>query len=489
MRLTPQDTTFLYAETASGPMHGAGVMVLEDEAPFEKIYQHIESRLHLVPRYRQRLALVPFNMARAKWVDDPQFKLENHVVRHEVPEGTSVEEGIAFALELNEPLMDRSRPLWAMHVIEGVAGHTVLLHQNHHAMIDGVSGVDLSMVLLDLAPDTPHPAPPERPWSPEPMPSGFELMSEALAESLQDLREAQPLRAFGATGDRGQLLQKGAGVAARFLTTPVIQAPWNAGLVGPRRKLAWTRHPFAEFREIRRTFGGTINDVVLTVVTEAAARYLSAHDEITENQHLRIMCPVSVRREDEQGELGNRVSGIFPVLPAWPMDVVERLSAVREETERIKADRDAQALELMMESMPPIPPVAMAPTLLVGTPFDPTAWAALAPPPIPPRIGPRLPYFGFNFTCTNVPGVQVPQFIAGHKVLYTVLALMLGGTLGYGVAVNSYNQELFFHFMSEPRLMPDVELMRSGVDEAFYELLQEARRAAAAADAGLGEKR
>ncbi len=483
MRLTTQDTSFLYAETASGPMHGAGVMVLEGEAPFERIFQHVESRLHLVPRYRQRLVFVPFNLARAKWVDDPDFKLENHVVRHEVPAGSSVADGIAFAIELNEALMDRRRPLWSMQVIEGVPGHTLILHQNHHAMIDGVSGVDVSMVLLDLAPDAPPPPPPEHEWKPDPLPNPFDLMSEAVGDGLQSLHESLPSAGGNGGEERAEHVRRGTEVATRFLTSPVIQAPWNAGMVGPKRKLAWTRHPFAEFREIRRSFGGTINDVVLTVVTEAAARYLAAHDEPAENQRFRVMCPVSVRREDERGELGNRVSGIFPLLPAWPMDVVERLQAVREETERIKANQEAQALEMVMESMPEIPPVAMAQTLLIGTPFDPTAWTATAPPPVPPRFGPRLPFFGFSFTCTNVPGVQVPQFIAGYKVLYTVLALMLSGPLGYGVAVSSYNQDLFFHLMSEPRLLPDVERMREGVDEAFYELLQEARRADASADA------
>ena len=227
--------------------------------------------------------------------------------------------------------------------------------------------------------------------------------------------------------------------------------------------------------------------MVLAVVSESAARYLKKHDELTENQHFRVMCPVSVRREDERGELGNRVSGIFPMLPAWPMDMVERLEAVRQETERIKANQEAQALEMIMETMPEVPPVAMAQTLLVGTPFDPSAWAAAMPPPVPPRFGPRPPFFGINFTCTNVPGVQVPQYIAGHKILYTVLALMLSGTLGYGVAVSSYNQELFFHLICEPRLLPDVELMRTGVDDAFEELLQKARSAAATAGGQNGE--
>ena len=121
-------------------------------------------------------------------------------------------------------------------------------------------------------------------------------------------------------------------------------------------------------------------------------------------------------REDEHGALGNRVSGIFPIVSASPKDIVDRLDKVRFEMEHIKHNREAQAMELMTETMPSIPPVAMVPTRLVGTAFDPTRLAARLPTPVPPSLGPRPPLLGFNFTCTNVPGVQVPQYIAGHQL-------------------------------------------------------------------------
>jgi hypothetical protein len=240
--------------------------------------------------------------------------------------------------------------------------------------------------------------------------------------------------------------------------------------------MRWSRHEFSEFREIRRAFGGTINDVVLTAVSEGAARYLAQHDEDGTGKHFRIMCPVSVRTEDEQGALGNRVSGIFPMLPAWPMDVLERLQAVRAEMEQIKDNEEAQALTLMNETSTSVPAMAMAPTLLVGTPFDPTALAARFPAPVLPKLGPRPPFYGFNFTCTNVPGVQVPQYLAGHQVEFMLGLLMLSGTLGYGVAVGSYNQQMLFNYIAEDRLMPDLETMSDAVGAAFAELLAEARK-------------
>jgi hypothetical protein len=188
------------------------------------------------------------------------------------------------------------------------------------------------------------------------------------------------------------------------------------------------------------------------------------------------MCPVSVRTEDEQGALGNRVSGIFPSLPATPMRILERYHAVLAETEAIKRNEEAQALTLVNESTPSYPAALMAPALLVGTDFDPTTFAAQYPGPVLPSFGQRPPYFGFNFTCTNVPGVQVPMYIAGHRMETMLGVLMLGGSLGYGVAVGSYNQEMIFAMIGETRLMPDLENMSAAVEGAFAELLAEARK-------------
>ncbi|MDA1076058.1 MAG: WS/DGAT domain-containing protein [Proteobacteria bacterium] len=261
----------------------------------------------------------------------------------------------------------------------------------------------------------------------------------------------------------------------RFIAEPVITAPWNASSVGPRRNLLWRVHLFSEFREIRQAFGGTINDIALAVVCEAAARYLKVHNENVEGRNLRLMCPVNVRRADETGSLGNRVSAIFPILAASPMEMTDRLKRVRWETEHIKQNRDAQAMELMMETVPQVPPFAMAQTLLVGTRFDPTALAARMPLPVLPQFLPRPPLMGFNFTCINVPGAQTAQYLCGHEVTDTIGVLMLGGTLGYGVAVGSYNQKIYFNFVCDPRLLPDLDVMANSADDAFTELLASAR--------------
>ncbi|MGI9323622.1 MAG: wax ester/triacylglycerol synthase domain-containing protein [Pseudomonadales bacterium] len=472
MRLSDEDAAFLYAETASGPMHGASIAILEGVIDFDTVYAHIDARLHLVPRYRQRLAFVPFNVAHPKWVDDPDFDLRNHVKHHRLNAGCQLEDAIEAALVLAEPLLPRSRPLWLTYVIEGLEDRTILLQLGHHAMVDGASGVDISLLLFDLQKHAAAPEPPKSAWSPAPLPSAAKLAAEAAAETLQNLTDSNPFRSQNFSTDRFELLRRATESITRFVAEPVITAPWNVGAVGPKRELAWRKFSFSQFRDIRKKFGGTINDVVLAVVVEAAARYMQDHGVTTKGRHVRVMCPVNVRSEDETGALGNRVSGIFPVFDAEPQAITERLRKVRWETEQIKQNREAQAASLLRELAPSIPAALMAPTLLVGTPLDPTALAARFPPPLPSNLVGRAPLLGFNFTCTNVPGVQTPQYVAGHQVLDTLVLLMLGGNLGYGVAVMSYNQNLYFNFVCDPRLMPDVELMASSVEEAFHELLE-----------------
>lgn len=206
------------------------------------------------------------------------------------------------------------------------------------------------------------------------------------------------------------------------------------------------------------------------------ARYLKEHDERVDGAHLRIMCPVNVRTEGQQGALGNQVSAIFPMLPAWPMQPATRLGAVCAEVERIKEEQEAQALTLLQNSVPEPWPVAMMGSQLVGTPLDPTALSARFPIPLLPAIGGwRPPNFGLNFVCTNVPGVQVPQYLCGHRVLDTIGVLVLSGNIGLGVTILSYNQALYFSFICEPRLLPDLEVLTNAAEAAYGELLAAAR--------------
>ena len=483
MRLSPMDASFLYTESASGPMHISSIYVLEGELSRGRVHEHFAERIHLVPSYRRKIAHIPLNLSHAKWVDDPDFDLGYHIRHHELPPDATLQDGIDAATKLNEPMLDRRRPLWLVYVITGIPDRTLILQMTHHAMIDGASGVELTTVIYDFQPTPREIEPPDAPWRPAAAQTGMDLFGEALRENLAKLGDASSRSLLPNTPKQRELVGRAAEVFGNFLMRPAITAPFNAGAVGPRRRVLYLKKPFGEIREIRRALGGTINDVALTVVSEAVARYLRAHGERVDRQHLRIMCPVNVRTEDQEGTLGNQVSAVFPMLPAWPMPSRARLAAVRTEMERIKGREEAQAMTLVSESAGRVWPLAMAPTQLVGTPLDPTALAARVPAPVPPNIGWRPPNPGINFVCTNVPGVQVPQYLAGHKVLDTIGLLVLTGNVGFSITILSYNKELFFGFICEPRLLPDLELIVEGVRAAFGDLLDEAHREAGQADA------
>jgi len=481
-RLTAQDASFLYGESFSGPTHVGMLSFFEGEIAYERLFRHFEQRLHLLPRYSQRLALVPFNLAHASLEDDPNFKLENHVKYHQLPAGTSEAEFIKAAMRIFEPPLSRTRPLWEIHAFTGLEGdRTGMLWKIHHCLVDGVSAMELTTVIFDFHPDAPPPQPPEKPGTPHRAPS----LAENLLNAIQDLMDEQLNAAWRAQemlrkpkqlAEQTKQLGETAQALSRMLARPIVAAPWNAGLCSQRRSFARSRYPFADFRAIRNALGGTVNDVVLTSLSEAAARYLKQHDCKPGNLPLRIGCPVNVRREDQHGTLGNRVSMMFPELPATPMDLVKRLEAVKQETERIKAERLPQGLELLSEATNLFPPSIMGLTSLLATfSLDSAAMLSRLAPSIPAA---GVPGFGINFIATNVPGVQVAQYLAGHQMIDQVGLIPCAGNLGYGVAITSYNQNMHFGLMSEPRMMPDVDVMKSLLDEVFAELKEIAQKAA-----------
>src|SRR6202521_742746 len=235
---------------------------------------------------------------------------------------------------------------------------------------------------------------------------------------------------------------------ARMMVRQIVAAPWNAGLVTPARSLAWLTVSFGDVRAIRNTLGGTVNDVVLAILSEAAARYLKHHEVRTNHAPLRIGCPVNVRRSSENAALGNRVSMMFPELPSEPMEVGERLQAVIRETERIKAGNEPQALELMLAGSDLIAPTVVGFGSVIGTnAIDLASRLGALAPGLTRML--TLPPPGINFIATNVPGAQVPLFLEGRKMIEMVGLVPLGANLGYNVAIVSYNQKLIFGMMAE----------------------------------------
>ena len=472
-RLTSQDATFIYGETRNGPLHIGSISFFEDEIAYPELMRHFESKLPLVPRYRQRLVPVPFNLDHATFEDDPDFALENHVKFHQLPPDTSEAQLIETVMAVFRKPLDRNRPLWETHLFNGFKGNrSVIMWSIHHCLVDGVSGMELLNVVMDFRPDPPAATESNAaPWSPKPLPGPLRQVIGATLDRAQEQVDSMR-RLSRVAPDYGSFKDLGtdAGALARLtrqMMRPIAATPWNAGLVSQERTLAWMRTSFADTRAIRSAFGGTVNDVVLTMLSEGAARYLRHHGG-QPSAPFRIGCPVNVRRDDESGSLGNRVSMMFPELPAEPMDPVARLKLVTAETQRIKEAGEPQALERLMRYGEGVSPAFVA--MLAGIATSAMDAAVSLQRILPSWTRPAAQPPGMNFIATNVPGSQVPLYLAGHRMVDYIGLLPLGSNLGFGVPIVSYNQYLYFTMMAEPNLMPDPDRMKSLVEQVFEEL-------------------
>ena len=476
-RLTAQDASFLYSESFHGPTHIGTLSFFDGHLGYDDVASQVMGRIHLIPRYRQKLHFVPFNVNHATWEDDADFDIARHVFFHALPPGTPEEEAIAAAMASHETMLDRGRPLWEMHVYDGLAGDRSLVHWKvHHCMVDGVSGMELTTVLFDFEPEAAAPEPPAEAWQPGPAPSPAETMTAAISDLAQQQAEAarrtQDLfRRPEALAERMGLLNQTGQALTEMGSSPAVGAPWNRPPVSSQRSFAWSRFPFGEVRGIRGVLGGTVNDVVLAMLGEGAARYLAEHGVDVAGSKLRIGCPVSVRREGESGSLGNRVSMMFAAISAERMDAKARLAEVVSVTQRVKELREPQGLEVMMETTESMPPglVGLA-SAISSAATDAMTNFALAAPQLPGAASLPVPPPAMNFVATNVPGVQVPQYLAGRRMLDSVGLIPLGGSMGYGVAIQTYNQNLYIGMMAEPRLMPDVGRMKELVEAAYADL-------------------
>jgi WS/DGAT/MGAT family acyltransferase len=340
--------------------------------------------------------------------------------------------------------------------------------------------MDLLNASLDLRPDAPVlPTPSRRRL--EPLPGPARSFATALIDTVQkrldEAREAAALIEKPiAAAERLASTVNIAGRMMHMFSRRIAAAPWNARLVSNERSLAYLKIPFAELRTIRNVLGGTANDAVLAILGEAAARYMAHHNVHAGDYPIRIGCPVNVRREAEGG-LGNRVSMMFPELSAAPMDAVARLRAVAATTMKLKMAREPQALDYLLAGAEMIPPPLIGAGSAISTTAAGAATKISTLLPAVRRILP-LPAPAINFIATNVPGAQVPLYLAGRKMIDMIGCVPIAANLGYSVAIVSYNRNLIFGMMADPQLMPDLDRMRSYATEVFDELAKAARLAA-----------
>ena len=452
-RLSGLDASFLHLEDASAHMHVASVMLFEgDPPPYDELLEGIERRLHLVPRYRQRLAHVPLAQGRPKWVDDPHLNLRYHVRATALPAPGTEEELQALAGRVFSQQLDRDKPLWELWLVDGLeGGRFALLAKTHHALVDGISGIDIVSVLFDVSPEPAAPADPGNRWLPRPLPSRAQLLGEALLERATVPGEvARSVRAVFRAPRRvlegARDAAVGVGAMAWAGLNPAPPRPYNAD-IGPHRRFTWVRADLAQLKAIKNELGGTVNDVVLATVAGALGRHLRRRGQQTDGLELKAMVPVSVRSEIEQGALGNRVAAMMAPLPVWCQEPVARLDIVRERLKDLKAGGQAVGAQVLTELSGFAPPTIMGQAS---------------------RLMSRQRFF--NLVVTNVPGPQFPLYLMGREMIETFPMVPLAKNQALGIALLSYNGHINFGLVGDFDLLWDLDELAVDLRESLVEL-------------------
>ena len=454
-RLSALDTAFLHLEDDStAHMHVALVMVFEGVAPTpQELIDHVLSRLHLVPRYRQRLANVPLGQGRPLWTDDPHFNPRYHIRHTALPRPADEAALKQLAGRLFSQRLDRSKPLWEIWLVQRMAGKRfALIAKTHHALVDGISGVDITTVLFDTSPEPAGTSRPPAPWTAKPLPGSAKLLGEALLERATVPTEmGRGTRALlraprkAVSQFRESLASVGATTLAG-LSAPAPPSPFNVD-IGPHRRYTFLDVDLPRFKAIKNSLGGTLNDVVLASVSLALGRYLRAQGHDTEGLVLKAMVPVSVRTDSQRGALGNQVAAMWVPLPVGVENPADCLAQIRVAMEDLKESGQAVGAQIL------------------------TNLAGFAPPTIlsqAARLQARQRFF--NLVVTNVPGPQFPLYLLGRRLrgLYPVVPLARRQALG--IAVMSYDGHLGFGLLADYDAVPELEALARDLDRAIASL-------------------
>ena len=462
-RLTSIDASFLHQEGSASHMHIGGVLVFDGPPPrFQDYLDHVRGRLHLVPRYRQKLSTPPLEAGRPLWVDDPSFNLEYHVRHAALPAPGTEQQLLRLAARVASQQLDRSKPLWESWLVEGLDGNRfALIFKTHHALVDGVSGVDLATVLFDLEPDPAPPSAELEPWAPKPEPTGLDLIAAGLRGAVTTTAElvvravgaaARPTTSFGILRDAAE----GVGEIVWAGLNPAPETPLNVE-IGPHRRFAVVRQQLSDYKEVKNALGGTVNDVVLTVVSGALAGWLQSRGVRTEGLEMRALVPVSVRTKEQRGTLGNQLTVMRGPLPVYIPDPVSRLRFVKEAMDGLKESKQA---------------VGAATLAAVNN---------LAPPTILAQAS-RLNFSTrlFNLIVTNIPGPQLPLYVLGRELRDLFPVAFLPEHHALAIAIMSYNGRIEYGLLGDYDALPDIDLIAEGIDAALAQLLAVARGGASA---------
>jgi diacylglycerol O-acyltransferase len=454
-RLSWGDSIFLYLERDGAPLHVASVSFFEGDIPFDHLVNYIESKIPLIPRYRQRIVAPPFNVDLPKWEYDPEFNIRNHVREVVLKRGTDAELKTAIDGILSAAL-PRERPLWDFTLFKGLKhDRSAILARLHHCLADGIAGVGLMNLMMDPVPME-HPLPKKAKKFRAPKSANQSPLIESIVGSFSYFLDR-------VLSVQSEILSLAEGVVAgrgrwplpdvvQFLTetaTPVERLPFNVVCKGPQ-KFTWAEISIDEIKEIRQVLeGGTLNDVALALVTSAIGRYSELHGVALKDRTLRIMVPVNVRKNGTESDLGNRIS-LLPV--SIPLDVrnpQQLLHTVRRRMEFLKC---AHVAEL----------VGLFGTFVGATPLPLQAFAG--------PIASQLPITPFNLVCTNVPGPKFPLYLLGHKMLSWYPYVPIGGEMAVNCAILTYNGVAYFGFTGDAHAAPDLEQIPKLLLESYADL-------------------
>lgn len=454
-RLTSLDAAFLYLEKKEAPLHIGSVSVFANEISRDGLAQHIAARLHLLPRYTQKVVPDPFQLGHPTWEVAADFDINRHIFECtlDAPGDEAALRKLAGATM--STVLDRSKPLWELYVVHGLSGgRSGMIAKVHHCMVDGISGVDLMKILFDLTPQSTPPPPPPKPAAPvlplDPTRQFFDSLLGGMQEITNRWMELQGGMLYLANGllnpqTRAAIPQM-AGLLPAVVAPPTV-LPFNGTMSG-QQQLAWSEFSFAHARAIRAACNGTVNDVVLTVLSGAVARYAAAHGQDLTGRCVRFMVPVSLRQKEQRGALGNLISVLPVEIPLDVADPLERFQHVKQKTAALKAARVAEGLGALGAAYGMLPAPIQH---LVGS---------LAQTPVPP----------FNMIATNVPGPQVPLYLLGQKMLAHYPYVPIGYAIGLGCAIFSYDQKIFFGLSTDAQTMRDAMQFKELLDESFAEL-------------------
>jgi diacylglycerol O-acyltransferase / wax synthase len=462
-RLTPVDASFLHQEGPNAHMHIGGLTVVEGPPPtMAEFLEQIRHRLHLVPRYRHKLASTALYSGRPVWIDDPSFNLEYHIRHTALPSPGRWEQLCGLTARIFSQQLDRSKPLWEMWLIEGLEDDRfALITKTHHSLIDGIAGVDLATVLFDLSPDPPPIRHSGRPWKPHPEPNGAELVAAGLRGAVRagvELAEgaidafAHPEHALA----RAREAAEGVGEIVWAGLNPAPETPLNVP-IGPHRRFFGIGSKLEDFKTVKNAFGGTVNDVVLAVVTGALRSFLISRGRRTAGVEMRALVPVSVRVEDEHAQGGNRIVVMRGPLPVYISDPVHRLRFVSQAMDGLKESKQAVGAEVIAGAQNFAPPTILAQASRLN-------------------FSTRL----FNLIVTNVPGPQFPLYVLGREMLEAYPIAFLPENHALAIGIMSYNGQMNFGLLGDYDALPDIDTISDSIAEELATLVSLARDAVAA---------